>query len=183
LDSLDYDIPINRNAQTQSTRELFVNEILSLQIPDGGWSLRGETGDPDITGMVLQALAKYMDNPYVYLAVEKALDFLSGIQNENGGFTGGFAGSEPSLESAVQVLVALVELGIPLDDPRFVKNSNTILDNVLSFQLANGSFRHTMSSTSSNLMSTEIGLYGLVAAQRSIEGRNSLYRMSDRVVR
>jgi len=183
LDSLDYEIPINRHAETMSTRALFVNDILRQQTPDGGWNLRGETGDPDITGMALQALAKYQDNPEVEAAIDRALDFLSGIQDENGGFTGRISGSEPSIESAVQVLVALTELGIPLDDPRFVKNGHTVLDNVLSFQLADGSFRHTTDSTESNIMSTEIGLYGLVAAQRSIDGRNSLYRMNDRVVR
>ncbi|MCL2198824.1 MAG: terpene cyclase/mutase family protein [Defluviitaleaceae bacterium] len=174
IDSLDYDVP---------TRDMFVQEILDRQAPDGGWSLRGDIGDPDITGMALQALAKYTDDSYVYAAVERALEFLSFTQNDKGGFVGGLAGSEPSVESAVQVLVALAELGISFDDQRFIKNDKTVLDNVLSFQLRDGSFRHTKNCDESNLMSTEIALYGLVAAQRAIEGKNSLYRMDDRVVR
>jgi len=185
LDSLDYDFP-------QATRELYIAEILRRQTPDGGWNLtagidgevgRNEIGNADLTGMALQALAKYQDNTEVAAAINRALSFLSRIQNENGGFSGDFTGNTPTLESAVQVLVALVELGIPLNDPLFVKNGNTVLDNVLSFQNRNGSFRHTRNSTASDLMSTEMGLYGLVAAQRAAEGRNSLYRMSDRIIR
>jgi len=174
LDSLEYDSGI---------REQLVEEILQRQAPDGGWSLRGDVGDADITGMALQALAKYMHNPYVYTAVQRALSFLSDIQDENGGFSGGMAGSQPSVESAVQVLVALAELGLPLDDERFVKNGNTVLDNVLSFKLPDGSFSHTAECNEPNLMATEMGFYGMVAALRSLEGQNSLYRMSDRILR
>lgn len=191
LDSFDYEIPFNKN-ETQATRELFIEEILRRQTRDGGWNLTAgatgelsanEVGNADLTGMALQALAKYRDCPDVYEAIERALAFLSRIQTRCGGFSGGFAENEPTLESAVQVLVALVELEIPLDDPRFVKNDNTVLDSVLSFQNPNGSFRHTRNSNESNLMSTEMGLYGLVAAQRAAEGRNSLYRMSDTTIR
>ncbi|MCL2216862.1 MAG: terpene cyclase/mutase family protein, partial [Defluviitaleaceae bacterium] len=188
LDSQNFDVPVNPDATVQATREMYVNEILRRQTPDGGWNLTAgmngpvganEKGDPDVTGMALQALAKYQDNPEVSAAIGRALDFLSGIQNADGGFTGNFSGGESVLESAVQVLVALTELGIPVDDPRFVKNGNTLVDNVISFQNPNGSFRHSYGSTESNLMSTEIGLYGLVAAQRAAQGRNSLYRMCD----
>ena len=64
LDSGNYDIPQNPDAATQATRALYVEEILSRQLADGGWSLSGTGGssgaaDPDITGMALQALAKY----------------------------------------------------------------------------------------------------------------------------
>jgi hypothetical protein len=191
LDSLDYEIPINEDADVQATREMYVNEISRRQTSDGGWNLtagangdvcENETGDPDITGMALQALAKYQDDEDVAEAIERALKFLSRVQNPDGGFTGNFS-KESALESTVQVLVALVELEIPVDDPRFVKNGNTLLDSVLSFQNRDGSFRHTHSGSESNLMSTEIGLYGLVSAQRRARERNSLYRMDDRVQR
>ena len=192
LDSLNYPIPVKVDVQTQATRELYVAEILSLQVPDGGWNLKAgingeigsdETGDADLTGMALQALAKYQDNPEVKAATDRALVFLSGLQDENGGFSSGFSEGSSAVESAVQVLVALSELGIPIDDPRFVKNGNTLVDNILSFRNPDGSFRHSPDSIEGNLMSTEQALYGLVAAQRALEGRNSLYRMSDAVKR
>jgi len=177
LDSLDYPI------QGQATREMYVAEILRQQQSDGGWALSGDAGDADITGMALQALAKYQNNPDVAAATERALSFLSRIQRSDGGFSSRFAGNQPTLESSVQVLVALTELGISMDDSRFIKNGNTVLGNVLSFQNRDGSFSHTQNNSESNLMATQQALYGLVAAQRAAAGKNSLYRMSDRAER
>lgn len=77
------------------------------------------------------------------------------------------------------MIVALCELGIELDDPRFVKNGNTMLDNLMTFYRQGEGFLHTQSGSGSNQMATEQGFYGLVAAQRAAEGRSSLYRMSD----
>lgn len=193
LDSLSYAVPVNTSAEVQATRALFVGEILRRQTPDGGWNLTAgtlgapvgpdERGDADLTGMALQALAKYQDNPAVHAATERALQFLSQAQDASGGFSSGFSAGSSAVESAVQVLVALTELGIPIYDPRFVKNGNTLVDNILSFQNTNGSFRHTHGNPEANVMSTEQALYGLAAARRARMGTNSLYRMSDRVVR
>ena len=188
LDSANYEIPINPDAQTQSTRELFVEEILRRQTPGGGWNLtagsRGpveahEVGDADLTGMALQALANYQDNADVRAATQRALTFLSGIQDSDGGFTGSMSMSSSAVESAVQVLVALTALGISIDDSRFVKNGNTILDNIMSFSLPDGSFMHSRYDSGNNQMSTEQAFYGLVAVQRAAAGRNSLYDMTD----
>nr|MBC8540048.1 S-layer homology domain-containing protein [Congzhengia minquanensis] len=185
LDSGGYEMPQNSDAKTQATRELYLNRILECQLPDGGWSLFGGTAaeesgnsvsDPDITGMALQALAKYQDRPEVKKATEEALACMSAMQNENGGYSHG--GAE-NLESSVQMLTALCELGISADDARFVKNGNTLLDAVLSFRNSDGSFQHTSNDSGNSQMSTEQGFYAMVAAQRALEGKSSLYRMSD----
>jgi hypothetical protein len=183
LDSGGYAMPKNSDAKTQASRQMYVDRILSCQLADGGWSLNGagggtETADPDITGMALQALAKYTSDATVKTAVDKALACLSGRQNSDGGFTWGGAATS---ESVVQVLVGLCELGVSLDDVRFVKNGNTLLDNLLTYRQADGSFRHTVNGGGSNQMAAEQGFYGLVAALRAQEGKNSLYRMSDAV--
>jgi len=193
LDSLNYAIPTNASADVQATRALYVAEILRRQTPDGGWNLTAgilgapvapdEVGDADLTGMALQALAKYQSDPAVRAATERALQFLSQAQDASGGFSSGFSPGASAVESAVQVLVALTELGISVNDPRFVKGGNTLVDNILSFQNPDGSFRHTYGNPEANVMSTEQALYGLVAARRALRGSNSLYRMSDRVVR
>ena len=192
LDSLDYSVPINENAETQATRELFVGEILRRQLQDGGWNLTAgfdgppaahERGDADLTGMALQALAKYQDNSQVATAIERGLTFLSENQDSDGGFSGNFSAGSTAVESVAQVLVALAELGIPIDDSRFVKNGNTLLDNLLSFRMPNGSFRHSHDHGDENLLSTEQAFYALVAVQRLLDGRNSLYRMSDTIKR
>lgn len=187
LDSRNYPMPQNPEAKTQATRQMYIDRILDCQLPDGGWSLFGGTAaasagdgvsDPDITGMALQALAKYQDQPAVKQATEEALTCMSKQQDSSGGFSSwGVANSE----SCVQMIVALCELGIPLDDPRFVKNGNTMLDNLMTFYLPGNGFQHTESGSGSNQMASEQGFYGLVSAQRAAMGKNSLYRMGDAI--
>jgi hypothetical protein len=189
LDSLDYPLQINQSATIQATRDMYIEEILRRQTLDGGWNLtagingavgENEMADPDITGMALQALAKYQDRQAVKTAIDKAVKVLSDMQGNDGGFS---SWGDPNSESAVQVLVALCELGISFNDSRFVKNGNTILDNILSFQNANGGFNHTTGIGGNSQMASEQALYGLVAVQRAMDGKNSLYRMSDVVRR
>lgn len=185
LDCGDYEMPQSSGAAIQATRDMYISRILEAQLPDGGFSLLGygnasvdALSDTDITGMALQALAKYTDREDVGAAVNKALIYISEAQNDDGGFSSW--GSENS-ESSVQIMTALCELGISLDDPRFVKNGNTVLDNVLSFYRKGSGFLHVSDKTGSNLMATEQAFYGIVAAKRLIDGKNSLYRMSDHI--
>ena len=188
LDSLDYPIPENDNAETSATREMYIAEILRRQTPDGGWNAtaganggavgRNERGDIDLTAMALQALAKYQDDRAVRAAVNRALLFLSRSQDETGGFSSGLSRGELTLESAAQVLIAISELDISFNDPRFVKNGNSIVDNILSYRNTDGGFGHTRGGVS-DLMSTEQALIGLVAAQRAASGQTSLFRMYD----
>ncbi|MCL1982054.1 MAG: S-layer homology domain-containing protein [Clostridiales bacterium] len=177
-------IALDSNDYPSSRRDDYIAEILRKQLPDGGWNLaegtagstKDRAADPDVTGMALQALAKYQSRQEVKAATEKALAFLSGAQEKDAGYS---SWGSTNVESSVQVLVALCELGIPADDVRFVKNGKTVVDNILSYKNADGSFGHTADGTGSDQMSTEQALYGLVAVQRALEGKNSLYRMSD----
>ncbi len=172
LDCANYPMP-----EGTATRQRYVDYLLERRDPNGGWSLtqNEETSDPDVTGMVLQALARYTSQPAVAAAVEEALACMSALQKEDGGF--GSWGTDTT-ESTVQVLVALCELGIPLEDERFVKKGNTVLDGLLVYRQADGSFTHDGES-GENLMSTEQGLYGLAAALRAQNGQPSLYAMTD----
>lgn len=43
LDSRDYPMPVNPEAKTQATRQMYIDRILECQLPDGGWSLFGGT--------------------------------------------------------------------------------------------------------------------------------------------
>jgi hypothetical protein len=187
LDSGGYPMPQNPAAAKQATRDMYVDEILKRQLPDGGFSLFGgtaaatagdQTSDPDITGMALQALAKYQDREDVKKVTAEALACMSQKQDAKGGFASwGTANSE----SVVQIIVALTELGLPLDDPRFVKNGNTLLDNLLTFREPGKGFLHTADGSGVNQMASEQALYGLVAAQRALQSKNSLYRMGDAI--
>ena len=178
LDSGNYDIPKNPAAKTQATRQLYIDEIIKNQMKDGGWSLTG-TGDSDvdITAMALQALAKYQDQKAVKTATDSALTWLSKNQDSKGGFA---SWGTTNVESVAQVIVALCELGISLDDSRFVKNGHTLTENLLSFRQSNGGFYHVLDgSDGNNQMSAEQGFYALVAINRAENGKNSLYRMGD----
>ena len=175
LDSGNYDMPNNPNAKVQATREMYINHIIEKQTSDGGWALSGDVTDPDVTGMALQALSKYQSNDKVKTATEKALNCLSNMQDENGGFS---SYEVETSESSVQVLVALCELGISVDDVRFVKNGKSVIDNLFSFYDNGKGFKH-IHGDSTNLMATEQCFYALVALKRANEGRNTLYDMSD----
>lgn len=167
LDSGDYECAV---------RSKYVEYILQKQLVDGGWALSGTVSDVDVTAMALQALAKYTDRKNVNEAVDKALGFLSKAQLSSGGFA---TYGEETAESSAQVTVALSELGISLNDSRFVKNGKTVMDAMLAFRLSNGGFKHLKSQISADGMATEQCFYALVAAERANQGKCSLYRMSD----
>ena len=181
LDSRDYPEP------TPGIRQKYVDRILACQLSDGGWSLFGGTqyetsaysiSDPDITGMALQALAKYQDQPAVAKAVGEALDCMSKKQQADGGFS---SMGDSNAESIVQMIVALCELGLSPEDSRFVKSGTSMLDALMKFRQSNGGFQHTASGSGNNQMTAEQAFYGLVAVQRARSGKNSLYRMGDAV--
>ena len=173
LDCGNYGIPENETFNTQATRDLYVDYIVNAESTDGGWSLSGGPAEIDITAMALQALAKYQDRPDVAAAVERGVELLSQQQNANGGFSD--INSETS-EAISQTIVALTELGISLDDARFVKNGNTLKDALLRYQLSDGSFSHLMDGDT-DLLSTEQAFYALVAIDRMEQGKTSLYTM------
>lgn len=173
LDSGNYAIPEITSEGTQATQEMYVDCILSKELPDGGWSLGAGEAEVDLTAMALQALAKYKDRQDVAEAIEKGLNILSVRQNENGGYT---AYQVESSESISQTIVALSELGISLDDSRFVKNGNSLLDALLRFRQEDGGFSHLLDGKTDPL-ATEQAFYALVAADRVAKGNNSLYNM------
>lgn len=177
LDSGNYEIPENPDAAVQATRQMYVDELLTRELLDGGWTLTGEEPDVDITAMTLQALAKYRGQPEVEAAVERGLAVLSSLQEPDGGYVSW--GSSNS-ESVSQVIVALTELGVPLDDERFTKNGITVEDALLRFAQENGAFVHVRDgSGGDDGMATEQAFYALAAIHRAETGETTLYDMTD----
>lgn len=175
LDSGNYEIPQNTTDNTQVTRDMYVDYIINAQLPEGGWAFAGGEAEIDVTAMALQALAKYQNRKDVAEAVDKGLAILSDRQNENGSYQYS-ATEQASCESVAQVIVALAELSVSLDDSRFVKNGKTLLDALLQFQQADGGFSHLVDGET-DLLATEQAFYALVAANRVAQGESSLYRM------
>lgn len=176
LDSGKYEIPENPDAAVQATRQMYVDELLTRELPDGGWTLTGGEPDVDITAMTLQALAKYREQPDVAAAVERGLAVLSSLQEQDGGYTSW--GSSNS-ESVAQVIVALTELGVPLDDERFTKNDLTVEDALLRFAQESGAFVHVLDGGGDDGMATEQAFYALASIHRAETGETTLYDMTD----
>ena len=175
LDSGNYEMPENTAGTIQATREMYVDYIVNALMTQDGWLLAGGEAEIDMTAMALQALAKYQHREDVARTVEEGLEILSSRQNKDGGYHY-IAKEQASSESVSQVIVALTELGISLDDPRFVKNGNTLLDALAQFQCADGGFSHLLGGET-DLLATEQAFYALVAADRAARGESSLYRM------
>ncbi len=152
------------------SKESVVAELLAAQHGDGGYGL-AEASDPDVTAMVLQALAPYYDSDAkVTETVDAALDFLSGIQLDDGGFS---SYGTVNSESVSQVIIALSALGIENGDARFTK-SGTALDALRSFMLPDGSFSHVSGGESSSLATAEAYL-AATASVRAKNGGGSIY--------
>ena len=172
LDSGCYEVPEVPDAEMQASRDSYIAWIMEKEVPEGGWGFDGKTADTDITSMVLQALAKYRED--VAAAVERAVVCLS-EQYRNGALV---SQSTCSSETYSQLIVALTELGISVEDERFVAEGKTLLDQLLTYRTEEGGFRHTMQETKANLMATEQAFYAMVAIDRMEQGKTSLYRMN-----
>ena len=99
------------------------------------------------------------------------------MQDENGGFAS--FGTE-NLESAAQTVIALSTLNVELlSDEAFVKNGKSVLDYLLSYQLSDGAFKHTPQENTADAMSTDQGAMALVAYNRAVNGKSTLYDMTD----
>ena len=173
LDFGGYEMPENPDVAVQATKDMYIDYILSRQLPDGGFafSTTATLGDPDMTGMVLIALANYMDRPDVAKAVERALECLSTLQNDDGGYTSyGFE----TAESCAQVILALLKLGVPLDDERFVKNGNTIMDKLLEYRTEDGGFSHVIGDAV-NGVATEQAMIAIVSYLRINAGMPEIF--------
>lgn len=158
------------------TVNTLVDELLSLQLADGGWSVMGEYGDVDVTAMTVQALAVHYNNPAVKTSVDNAVDFLSVHQLENGGYSG-YGVANP--ESTAQVVTALSSLGIDADsDERFIKNGNTVFDGMSTFRLSDGSFCHKEGGNSDSMSMAQV-LSASIAYENMKNGYCPFYIFDD----
>ena len=80
-------MPAAAEDANQTSREALVAYILDKQLSDGGWALSGDSADPDMTAMAVQALAAYRDDAAVQAAVDKAVQTLSDMQLSDGGYS------------------------------------------------------------------------------------------------
>ena len=85
----------------------YLDYILEREKADGGFSLddNAEDGDVDLTAMTLQSLEPYQDEEDVKEVIDKGVEFLADIQDDDGGYT---AFGAKSSESISQTVIASV---------------------------------------------------------------------------
>ncbi len=170
-------ILLNNLGGDAACEKIYLQHLLDKQLPDGGWALTGQVSDPDATAMALQALSFYQGDKSAKAAIDSGLNRLSTLQLENGGFT---AWGTTGAESIAQTIMALCMLDLEVDDPRFVKKNGGLVDALLTYQLADGSFRH-LPEGEFDIMATQQALLALTALQRRDKGEPAIYDLSDPV--
>ncbi|MGG7178624.1 prenyltransferase/squalene oxidase repeat-containing protein [Clostridium paraputrificum] len=177
LDTNNYKEPVN----SVNTRESIIKSILDLELANGGFNFSkiwgGDTPDADITGMAMQALSKYIDKPEVKASIDRAKKIMSDQQNVNGGY---IAWGNGNVEGTCQILIGLNTLGLDAknEEVGFVKAEGDLLNFILSYYDGNGMFKAGFSGQP-NKMTTEQAFYTLASYERLLNGKNTLYDMSD----
>ena len=145
-------------------------KLIEMQLDDGGFSLMGDFGDPDVTAMALQALAPFYGT--YKNEIERAIQCLSDMQRSTGGYAG--CGIE-NVESSAQVLMALCALNIDYrNDSRFIKNGNTVFDAMMAYRCEGGGYSHT-SDTGVNKLATTQALLAMACAAGYDEGKSFVF--------
>ncbi len=174
------------NAEGNAARAAFIASLKANQTENGAWPIsEGDGSDLDVTAAAIYALAPYyldsakldalggsVSHAELKAMVDKALTFLSNVQDSAGGYG--------SVEADGWVIIALSALKRDADtDEAFVKNGVSVLADFLGYFDENtGGFRH-LAGGDVNQMSSEQAAYDLVAYDRFKTGKNALYDMSD----
>lgn len=176
INSNGYEIPTVEAGATQATVENIIDYILEEEISTGGWDWFTTNPDVDLTAMVLQALAPYKNNTQVNVAIERGLTVLSKLQNPDGSYASWGTTNSCSI---AQVIVALTELNInPNTDARFIKNGYTTIQALADYYVQGAGFAYSYGGSAQEV-ATQQAAYALVANDRLLNGKNSLYNMKD----
>nr|WP_285891380.1 S-layer homology domain-containing protein [Paenibacillus pasadenensis] len=168
LDYGNYEI----SANAKWSREKLVAELLKNQSADGSFAFPGDkNGNPDLTGSALTALAPYIGQAEVKQAGERAVAWIKSQQNKDGGFT---SYGESSSESVAQVIIGLASAGYDPAGAEFTRNGKNLIDSLLAFRNADGSFAHAL-PLAPNPYGAYQSVQALAAYEKFKTGSGSLY--------
>lgn len=168
FDSWNYDVE-------ESEKKRLIDFILDQELEQGGWSFDSDEPSADITGMVLAALSPYHDNEKVQEAINHAVDNLSIIQKENGGYDEEVNGGYTS-EAVSQAIIGLLAVGVDPTSQEFTKNEINLLQHLLLYKNDDFGFSHTLEEGESNDISTSQALLAFTAYERYSEEPGSVYK-------
>lgn len=155
--------------------------LLEKRTPDGGWSLAGQTADPDVTAMAITALCMAGQDP-AGEAIAAAFEVLSSARTPSGAF----AGREgETCETAAWVVLALLAAGRdPDNDPAFTVDGVSAVDAFLAFRRADGTFCHTLTDDAHDAAITNAeALLALTALTKHAAGEPFLFDFTGRALR
>lgn len=156
-------------------REKIIDNLLAAEKDAGGWALFGDGPTVDMTAMTLTALSPYQDNQDVKEATDRALNYLSNAQQDNGGFYDEFNGGDSS-ESVSQVITALGALGIDPTGDKFTEKDGNLLEHLEKFKQDDGGYSHLVADGISNPMASQQALLAFMAYEKYLDGTGSVYQ-------
>lgn len=122
--------------------------------------------DVDYISMAILGLSFYQDRTEINKTVQKAVETLSLIQQENG--------TMGNCESTAEAIIALSQLGVDVfTDNRFVKEDNNLGNSLMEYYVGNGGFSHS-AGDKEDLMATEKALLA-IDSMRKLENGERLY--------
>lgn len=145
IESVSAQVWRSRGIDVGTLVDSYAVRILADQTPDGGFDYsygvniaQGDTNtswrdDTIYTAKTITVLAPYRDKEYIAKAIDRAVDYLSYVQLSDGSFPGMTGDSDGG--ATLTVLKMMEALDISLDDPRFVKNGNTVADAMKTFYI------------------------------------------------
>lgn len=154
-------IALNAAGEQIPKAKLAKSWLVSKQLPDGSFHFMTGTkqGGIDMTAMGLlafRALGMSKNEP----PVVKALGFLKKAQAADGGYVEGGVSNAESDANVISALIAYQE-----DPYHWSKGTSNLVDHLLRFQKADGSFSHTKNGLS-NKIATAQALLGLSDLKR-----------------
>jgi hypothetical protein len=143
-----------------------VNWLIGAQLGDGSWSWNGDTtpgsGDSNTTALAVQALVAAGGQG---AAVSKALGYLHGIQNKDGGFPyqkPSAQGSDTDANSTAYATQAIIAAGGNPGGADWTIGDNTPLSALAALQLKSGAFTWQGATPADNFLATTQAIPALV---------------------
>ncbi len=150
-----------------------IERLLQSQLDNSGWSNNTDDGiDADTTGAVLLGLsAHYNTNAAVKTAADSAVDYLSTLMQTDGNIKSSYKESNYGTNANTSAICAmgLEALGIDINsDIRFVKNSVSLYDGIMSFASGDETgFVYDYESDSVNPLATKQAALAIMAAEKN----------------